>query len=214
MEIKDKIKKDEKQDTPSNEKSTVQSIDDIVALSGKCLIALPGIEDTRFTKSVIYVCVNSKEGSMGLMVNRPLGPIDFEDLFANSNINVSADEIIKNANIVFGGPMESSRGFVLHSAEYMLPSTLVLGEGIAITSTMDILAEIAVGRGPAESIIALGYVSWTAGQLEEELKGNTWVVAEASEELIFKTPFTAKWQKAMKSIGVDVNRLNAQIGMA
>ena len=140
---------------------------------------------------------------MGLVINRPLLPVKFDEFVSHLNIKVDNDKIKYRPDIIFGGPVESTRGFVIHSADYFLSSTLSIKNGIAITSTLDILGAIAAGRGPESAMVALGYASWEPGQLEEEIKGNSWLVVDADEDLIFKVPFAKKWNAAMERIGVN-----------
>lgn len=207
-----KVKPDSKLFKPL--KSHFRKSANTFSLAGKCLLSVPGIDDARFDKSVIYVCADAKEGSMGIIVNRPIIPVKFDELLKHLDIKIPSDKIIKEPDIVFGGPIESSRGFVLHSADYFLASTVTIDSGIAVTSTLDILEAIATGKGPSQCIIALGYVSWSEGQLEEELRGNVWLVSNADKELIFETPYAKKWQKAMKNLGVDTNLFSSAQGTA
>jgi len=186
----------------TKERGTVKKAES-VSLAGKCLVAVPGIEDVRFDHSLIFMCACAEEGAMGLVINRPLLPVKFDEFVSHLNIKVDNDKIKYRPDIIFGGPVESTRGFVIHSADYFLSSTLSIKNGIAITSTLDILGAIAVGRGPKSAMVALGYASWEPGQLEEEMKGNTWLVVDADEDLIFNVPFAKKWNAAMERIGVD-----------
>ncbi len=185
-----------------------------ISLVGKCLISMPGIDDIRFDRSLIYVCANSKEGSMGIVINRPIFPVKFPELLKQLEINIPAGNIIFEPDILYGGPVENTRGFVLHTSDYFIASTVVVHEGIAITATLDILEAIALGKGPSDSMVALGYASWGAGQLEEELRSNTWLISEAGNDLIFKTPHSQKWKKALQSLGVDPNLLSSGQGNA
>lgn len=202
LETKSKVKKKNKNKTEN------------ISLIGKCLISSPGMTDDRFDKSIVYICANSKEGSMGIVINRPIFPVKFAELLKQLDINISSNEVIVSPDIVYGGPVESSRGFVLHSADYFLASTVIVKDNIAITATLDILEAIAKGKGPSQSMIALGYAGWTSGQLEEELKNNNWLITDADEELIFKTPHNQKWKKALAKIGVDPNFLLSGQGNA
>ena len=186
----------------TDKKGHVQKTESI-SLAGKCLVAVPGIEDVRFDRSLIFLCACAKEGAMGLVINRPLVPVKFDEFVSHLNIKVDKDKIKYRPDIIFGGPVESTRGFVIHSADYFLSSTLSIKDGIAITSTLDILGAIAAGRGPKFAMVALGYASWDEGQLEEEMKGNSWVIADADEDLIFKVPYAQKWNAAMERIGVN-----------
>lgn len=188
--------------------------DNNISLTGKCLIAMPGIDDVRFDRSLIYVCSNSKEGSMGIVINRPIFPVKFPELLKQLDINIPPSEIVFEPDIVYGGPVESTRGFVLHTADYFLATTVIIREEIAITATLDILEAIALGKGPAKSMVALGYASWGAGQLEEELHSSTWLITDADNDLIFTTPHQQKWKSALKKLGVDANMLSSGQGNA
>ena len=182
-----------------------------ISLSGKCLIAVPGISDIRFSRSVIFVCANAKDGSMGLIINRPILPFKFDELL--KHLDVALPEVTDNApDIVYGGPVESSRGFVLHSSDFSLASTIDIAGGVSITTTMDILTMVAKGMGPQSCMVALGYVSWKEGQLEEELKGNMWLICDGDKELVFGTPYNKKWQKAMERIGINPNMFSLTQG--
>jgi len=197
----------------TDKKGHVQKTESI-SLAGKCLVAVPGIEDVRFDRSLIFLCACAKEGAMGLVINRPLVPVKFDEFVSHLNIKVEPDKIKYRPDVIFGGPVESTRGFVIHSADYFLSSTLSIKNGIAITSTLDILGAIAAGRGPKSAMVALGYASWEPGQLEEEMKGNSWLVVDADEDLIFNVPFAKKWDAAMERIGVDPSFLTLYQGNA
>ncbi len=183
-----------------------------ISLSGKCLIAVPGINDVRFSRSVIFVCANAKDGSMGLIVNRPILPLKFEELSKHLGIPLPDEFSGDVPDVVYGGPMESSRGFVLHSSDFSLASTVDIAAGISITSTLDILDMVAKGSGPHSCMVALGYVSWGQGQLENELKDNMWLICDGDKELVFGTPYSKKWQKAMEKIGINPNMFSLTQG--
>jgi putative transcriptional regulator len=189
-------------------------------LDGQMLIAMPAMLDDRFARSVIYVCAHSTEGAMGIIVNHPAPNINFSDLLVKLNIIPSADliQLPTRAGIVKvmrGGPVETERGFVLHSADFFIEnSTLPIDDGICLTATIDILKAIARGDGPASAILALGYAGWAPGQLENEMQGNGWLHCAADAELIFGTDIGAKYQMALKKIGIDPGMLSNEAGHA
>jgi putative transcriptional regulator len=170
-------------------------------LLGHLLIAMPGMQDPRFSKSVIYLCAHSAEGAMGLVLNRELNSMTFPDLLEQLNIESPAPE--KQTGVHFGGPIEPGRGFVLHSAEYVRDATLVVDSSIALTATIDILKDIANGKGPRQALLALGYAGWGAGQLDNEIKANGWLYVEADQELIFDSNLDKKWDLALDKLGLN-----------
>src|SRR5215207_5201542 len=171
-------------------------------LDGQMLIASPGMQDERFSRSLIYMCAHSSEGAMGIVVNRPAGNISFPDLLVKLDI-IPRAEVIQlpsrggDVTVLKGGPVETERGFVLHSADFFLEnSTLPIDEGVCLTATVEILKAIARGDGPASAVLALGYAGWAPGQLENEIQQNGWLHCTADTDLIFGTDITAKYIKA------------------
>jgi putative transcriptional regulator len=189
-------------------------------LDGQMLIAMPAMSDERFSRSLIYVCAHSSEGAMGIVVNHPAPNINFSDLLVKLNVIPSADVIqlpgrAGVVKVMRGGPVETERGFVLHSADFFIDnSTLPIDNGICLTATIDILKAIARGDGPLSAILALGYAGWAPGQLENEIQGNGWLHCAADSELIFGTDVGAKYDKAMKKIGIDLGMLSSEAGHA
>jgi putative transcriptional regulator len=188
-------------------------------LDGQMLIAMPAMGDERFSRSLIYICAHSSEGAMGIIVNHPAQNINFSDLLVKLNVIPTADviELPKRAvvKVMRGGPVETERGFVLHSADFYIEnSTLPIDNGICLTATIDILKAIARGDGPASAILALGYAGWAPGQLETEIQGNGWLHCSADAELIFGTDVGAKYDKALKKIGIDLGMLSSEAGHA
>jgi putative transcriptional regulator len=181
-------------------------------LSGHLLIAMPGMRDPRFSKSVIYMCAHSAEGAMGLVLNRELNSMTFPDLLEQLNIERPTPE--KQIGVHFGGPVESGRGFVLHSAEYVREATLVVDSSIALTATVDILKAIANGKGPHQALLALGYAGWGAGQLDDEIKANGWLHVEADQDLIFDSALDKKWDRALDKLGINPLMLSGVAGHA
>jgi putative transcriptional regulator len=189
-------------------------------LDGQMLIAMPSMGDERFARAVIYVCAHSTEGAMGIIVNQPAANIKFPDLLVQLDV-IPADERIElpirteDVKVLKGGPVETGRGFVLHSADFFIEnSTLPIDEGICLTATLDILKAIARGNGPASAILALGYAGWAPGQLEQEIQENGWLHCAADPELIFGTDTDAKYEKALRKIGIDLGMLSSQAGHA
>lgn len=189
-------------------------------LDGQMLIAMPAMSDERFARSVIYVCAHSTEGAMGIVVNQPAPNIRFPDLLVQLEVIPEAERIelpvkAEDLKVLKGGPVETGRGFVLHSADFFIEnSTLPIDEGVCLTATLDILKAIARGDGPASAILALGYAGWAPGQLEEEIQQNGWLHCAADTELIFGTDTEHKYEKALRKIGIDLGMLSSQSGHA
>ncbi len=182
-------------------------------LSGKLLIAMPGMGDPRFEKSVVFVCAHSRDGALGLIVNKPTLELRFRDLLEQLQIPQGGET--PEIKVHFGGPVENGRGFVLHSADYMSESsTLIVTPRFGMTATLDILQEIAQGRGPQSALLALGYAGWGPGQLESELSENGWLICDASSDLVFGEPDAGKWTAALASLGVDALVLSSAGGHA
>jgi putative transcriptional regulator len=181
-------------------------------LTGQLLIAMPQMRDPRFTRSVIYICAHNADGAMGLVVNRRVGSITFDELLQQLGIgpNRRNDEI----RVHFGGPVEQGRGFVLHSADYNQSGTMRVDDQVALTATLDILKAMAAGGGPRRSLLALGYAGWGPGQLDAEIQANGWLSVPADEELVFDADLDHKWQRAIGKIGVDFSKLSGDAGHA
>lgn len=182
------------------------------SLSGQLLIAMPGMADPRFEKSVIFVCAHSADGAMGLIVNKSLDAISFPDLLEQLGVTVSKEG--NQIDIQTGGPVESSRGFVLHSPDYIRETTLVVDEDVALTATIDILRAISDGFGPRRCMLALGYAGWGPGQLDTEILNNGWLNVDADDDLIFGENLDDKWKQAMDKIGIDPSLLSDKAGHA
>src|SRR5262245_18629079 len=189
-------------------------------LDGQMLIAMPAMNDERFTRSVIYVCAHSTEGAMGIIVNHPAANIKFPDLLGQLEVIPAAERIqlptrAGDVKVLKGGPVETGRGFVLHSSDFFIEnSTLPIDEGVCLTATLDILKAIARGKGPASAILALGYAGWAPGQLEHEIQQNGWLHCEADAELIFGQDTDTKYEKALRKIGIDLGMLSSEAGHA
>lgn len=189
-------------------------------LDGQLLIAMPTMSDERFARSVIYLCAHSPEGAMGLIINHRADHITFETLLERLEITKSDQPIVLPGDIAerhvhIGGPVETGRGFVLHSADYYADeSTLEIDEDTSLTATIDILRAIANGEGPNRSLLALGYAGWTSGQLEHEIQENGWLHCPADPELVFDTDIDSKYQRALAKIGIDPSHLVSDAGHA
>lgn len=181
-------------------------------LEGKILLAMPGMGDKRFNRSAIYVCSHDESGAMGIVLNQPFKSLSFEELLEQLDLDypLSCPDI----PIHSGGPVEPGRGFVLHSADYIQESTLVISEHVALSATVDILTAIADEKGPENFIVALGYAGWGAGQLDQEIQQNAWLTAEGEDEIIFHTDLDQKWARSMAMMGIDASMLSAQAGHA
>ena len=187
--------------------------DNSVNLCGKLLIAMPGMGDPRFDKSVVYMCDHSDEGAMGLIINKPTPEITFASLLEQLSIEGATED--QDTRIYFGGPVEVGRGFVLHSGDYHLKdATLKVDDRFGMTATRDVLTDMANGAGPKAVLLALGYAGWGAGQLEAELQQNGWLTCDATPEVVFNVPDTDKWTAALKLLGVDALMLSATAGRA
>jgi putative transcriptional regulator len=184
------------------------------------LIAMPSMRDERFSRSLIYVCAHSSEGAMGIIVNHPAPNINFSDLLMKLDVVPKADRIelpvrAEGVKVMRGGPVETERGFVLHSADFFIEnSTLPITRDICLTATIDILKAIARGEGPTSAILALGYAGWAPGQLENEMQSNGWLHCAADSDLIFGTDIGRKYDKALKKIGIDLGMLSSEAGHA
>ncbi len=182
-------------------------------LEGKLLIAMPGMPDPRFEKSVIFMCSHSAEGAMGLIINKPIGGLSFHELVDKLGIGMTVAR--PDTPILFGGPVQMGRGFVLHSADYSGDeSTMLLTPGISLTATVDILRAICEGRGPEKAILALGYAGWGTGQIEDEILANGWIHCDADPQLVFETNYESRWRTAIAKLGVDISGLSAEAGRA
>lgn len=180
-------------------------------LSGQLLIAMPGMQDPRFGRTVLYICSHNAEGAMGLIINRAFGEVSFADLMGKLGIEGSGGY---ERPVHFGGPVDSSRGFVLHSADFQTDQTLVVGTDVALTATKDILQAIVEGNGPHRAIFALGYAKWFAGQLDSEIQANAWLTAPADRSIIFDPELDTKWERAIAQLGFSPAMLSGAAGHA
>jgi len=189
-------------------------------LDGQMLIAMPAMTDDRFARAVIYVCAHSSEGAMGIVVNQPARNVKFPDLLVQLEVIPASERIqlptmAADVKVLKGGPVETGRGFVLHSSDFFIEnSTLPIDEGICLTATLDILKAIARGNGPHEAVLALGYAGWAPGQLEQEIQQNGWLHCTADQDLIFGNDVEHKYERALRKLGIDLAMLSSEAGHA
>ncbi|KQT98912.1 hypothetical protein ASG60_04165 [Methylobacterium sp. Leaf469] len=193
---------------------------DPASLEGQFLVAMPGLTDARFSRSVIYLCAHSADGAMGIILNKPVQNLNMPDLLIQLEIATELDAIrlrerVGHMPVLMGGPVDAKRGFVLHTDDFHIDqSTLIIDDGICLTATVDILRAIANGAGPASAVLALGYAGWQAGQLENEILANGWLTCPADPELIFNTALDAKYERTLRGIGIDPAMLSMDAGRA
>lgn len=186
---------------------------DQLDLTGKILIAMPGMGDPRFAHSIVFLCAHSADGAMGLIVNKTMGQMTFSDLL--EQLSIAETKQSPSMSLHFGGPVEGGRGFVLHSAEYRSQiSTLPVDDFFAMTATQDVLEEMAQGDGPDKALMALGYSGWGPGQLEAEIADNGWLICDAGFDLVFDLADDKKWEAALNTLGIDPLTLSASAGRA
>ncbi len=205
--------------TESKPQSSATSSDSIwdeeTSLAGKLLVAMPkpAMSDPRFERSVIYVCAHSEDGAMGLVINKPAENITFPELL--EQLNIDSGPACDRIRVHAGGPVDVSRGFVLHSTDYYTDnSTLSVTDDVGLTATIDILRAMAAGSGPTQSLFALGYAGWGAGQLEAEIKMNGWICCDPAHRLIFDPRVEDKWQESLQFMGINPAILSSVQGHA
>jgi len=181
-------------------------------LTGQIIVSMPSLEDERFYKTVIYICAHSSEGSMGIIINKK---IDY-DLYPDLLQQLGIDKPLNNKKLFirYGGPVESGRGFVLHSDDMVRKETLNIDKGVALTSTAEFFDDLSKGKGPKNCILALGYAGWQPGQLEYEIMRNSWMSLSVDNSFLFDDEVSRKWSQAYKLIGIDPNSLSFQSGNA
>ena len=197
-------------DTPENGAGNAPVEDGY--MTGQLLIAMPTMGDPRFERTVIYMCAHSADGAMGLVVNKRASEIDFPELL--KQLEIETEGVKEPIPILVGGPVETGRGFVLHSLDYRQDSTLEVSEDVGLTATVDILRSIAEGEGPTRSLLTLGYAGWSAGQLDEEIQANGWLNVSADAGLLFDEDLGDKWDRAVRKVGIDPSFLSAEAGHA
>lgn len=185
-------------------------------MTGRLLLAMPGMGDPRFHKAVIYVCAHDENGAMGLMINSVLPGVDLSELLSQLDIDVGSEIKEKSSDmpVLSGGPVETARGFVLHSSDFCQDDTIEINDKVGVTGTIDALKAIASGKGPEQMLFLLGYAGWSKGQLDQEIQQNAWLITDADSELIFAATPEEKWDLAVKKLGVDPAMLSAVAGSA
>ncbi|MGI9524117.1 MAG: YqgE/AlgH family protein [Hyphomicrobiaceae bacterium] len=189
------------------------------SLEGQFLIAMPTITDGCFARSVVYVCAHSREGAMGLIINNPTREVGFQDVLRR--LQITGDDVdlpppdVRNRSVIVGGPVESGRGFVLHSPDYFVASSTVrVANDVCLTATLDILKAMLDGTGPTQALLALGYSGWGPGQLESEFRHNGWLNCAGDPDLIFDDDHGSKYQRALSGLGIDPSHLVGEAGHA
>lgn len=179
-------------------------------------MAMPGLGDPRFDHAVIFICTHDEKGAMGLMVNTPIEGVNFKDLLKQLKIDADdkdAADILKSP-VMNGGPVETQRGFMLHSNDFSDEGSIVINNDFTVTGTIDGLKSVAKGEGPKKMVFTLGYAGWSPGQLDQEIQKNAWLTVEADKEIVFDTALDKKWERALGKIGIDPGMLSASSGQA
>ena len=182
------------------------------SLTGQVLIAMPALDDPEFSHSVIYLCAHGEDGAMGLIVNKPLPSPSFTQIIRQ--LNVAEGDPARVISLCKGGPVESARGFVLHSTDWTGDDSLKVDESVALTASLDVLKAIANGGGPAQGMLALGYANWGPGQLDREMKENSWLTADADPDLLFGDDHEGKWLRALSKLNIRPWQLSSLSGSA
>lgn len=183
-------------------------------LTGKFLVATPHIADPYFAKAVLLLCGQDEKGTIGFIINRHVASLSLKDLFFQLKISPSSLSSIEHNPLFLGGPIDMTRGFILHTDEYQTPSSLTIMPGVCLTNTLDVLKAIAQDSGPQKYMIALGYTGWKKNQLEQELDENTWVIMEADKQFIFDEDVNTKWERALYNLHIDPACLSPVQGRA
>lgn len=183
-------------------------------LGGHLLVAMPQMTDPRFEHSVVFLCAHSADGAMGLMVNKLVDSLSFTDLLKQMSLEFEGEGIDERVQVHFGGPVESARGFVLHTPDYRSEATMRVDDGFAMTATIDVLRLLATGAGPERAIFALGYAGWAPGQLDSEIQNNGWLHVGADPDLVFGRDHGGKWRRAVAKVGIDPALLSGTAGHA
>ncbi len=193
-----------------------EEIKDTPYLSGKLLLAMPAMSDPRFHQAVILLCAHDEHGAMGLVINHILPDLEFPELLEQLKITSDITIDLKKLTmpVMCGGPVETARGFLLHSKDFKQSDTVPIDKHFCITGTVDALKEVALGNGPKDMIFILGYAGWSAGQLDSELQQNAWLVVNPDEDIIFHAAPGEKWATAIKKLGIDPSFLSAEAGRA
>ncbi|MBU3004299.1 YqgE/AlgH family protein [Paraglaciecola arctica] len=183
------------------------------SLQNYLLIASPSMDDPYFARTVTYICEHNEHGAMGLIINQPVG-MKLKELV--KQVDDKAEVIDEKAQdiILAGGPVSQDRGFILHSSQPGWASSLTMTSELMVTTSKDIISSLGNKEAPEKSLIMLGYAGWTAGQLEEEIQTNSWLMVEADNDILFDTPIHKKWETAVQRLGIDVWQLGPDVGHA
>ena len=181
-------------------------------LTGKFLVAMPNMPDPRFAKALILICGHDENGAMGLVINRPLLSLTFNDLL--DNLKIDAHQDFTSIKVHFGGPVEVGRGFVIHSNDYKHESTVRINDDVSLTATADILKAIVDGVGPSQMLLALGYAGWGAAQMDKEIVDNGWIVTDFSHDVLFNVPVDVRWDRALSLVGINADMISLEGGRA
>lgn len=181
-------------------------------LTNQFLVAMPTLEDPNFRESVTLICEHNERGALGIIINRPMNVV-LDDVLKQLDLT-ARDLATGAASVYMGGPVQPERGFVIHSPQGEWEATLKVGDNLGVTTSRDVLAALAGGSGPRQVFVALGYSGWSAGQLEEEMKSNSWLSVPADSGIIFDTPVEQRWQAAARLLGVDLSLLSGDAGHA
>jgi putative transcriptional regulator len=185
---------------------------DPISLTNHFLIAMPGLQDPNFARTVTYVCEHNEHGAMGIVINRPMD-VRLGDVLDQLDIETDDFDVARTP-VYLGGPVQNDRGFVIHSGPASFESTLAVTPNIRITTSKDVLEAIADGRGPQQCLVALGYAGWGGGQLEDEMSRNAWLSGPADADILFRLPSAERWQAAAQLLGIDLNLLSGEAGHA
>ncbi len=182
------------------------------SLTNQLLIAMPGMEDPNFSSTVTLICEHTSEGALGIVINRPL-TLQLGGLLRQMDVaNVSPDVALEP--VLMGGPVGQERGFVLHDAEQCYENSVAVSDAIQLTLSRDVIDKLAIGEGPKQSLVAIGYAGWQAGQLEDEMLANSWLNVPASPDIVFETPFEDRWALAANKLGIDISQISPDAGHA
>lgn len=182
------------------------------SLAGKLLIATNVVDDSVFAKSVIYMCAHSASGAMGIIVNYPVLQVELRDIFEHLQIELPLPS--EQFKVHFGGPVEAHRGFIVHSTDYETQGSVIAQDGIAVSASLNVLHDLAHGRGPKKGMLVLGYAGWAARQLESEIETGSWIVVPATSRIVFDTKNETKWEAAVSTLGFDLGHFSSQVGHA
>lgn len=181
-------------------------------LTNHLLIAMPNLQDPFFYHTVTYICEHNEKGAIGIIINKPI-EVQLDYVFQQMEISVQVKET-EQLPVLYGGPIQQERGFILHRPIGKWRSSLVTSNEIAVTTSQDILKAVANGTGPDDILVALGYAGWNSKQLEQEISNNTWLVCQSKADILFNIHFAKRWEAAAKLLGIDINQLSGDVGHA